>query len=184
MESHTQFVNKLLAAPQDVSLPILRSLFAKGYRKTKWRTNAGATDAPCISKDGDEQGLSSFISGLQHAAPIYEKTHVGCRCVIEVSGPNKPQVVVSAFGLVNSEPEVEEPVEEPAAEVVEQPKKPVTKKPAKSTVKQPEAPAPAPTKKEEPKPVATEAPKAPTLKKVIEQVKKKVGMGDQRIKKA
>lgn len=94
----------ITAAPQDVSLPILRSLKAKGYNGTIWHTNAGATDAPCLSKDGDRQDLTSFLFGLQHAAPIYEKTHVGCKCTVEVTGTGKPSVMVNAFGIVQGPP--------------------------------------------------------------------------------
>jgi len=99
------------AAPQDVSLPIFRSLKAKGYRATRWHTNAGATDVPCLSKDGDEQDLNGFLFGLQHAAPIYEKTHVGCRCVVEVTGQGLPPIMVGAFGIVQGEPEAAPPAE-------------------------------------------------------------------------
>lgn len=94
----------IIAAPQDVSLPIFRSLKAKGYTDTIWHTNAGATDPPCLSKNGDRQDLSSFLFGLQHAAPIYEKTHVGCKCTIEVVGTGKPSVMVNAFGIVQGPP--------------------------------------------------------------------------------
>jgi hypothetical protein len=104
---------ELSAAPQDVSLPIFRSLKSKGYNGTVWHTNAGATDAPCIAKDGDRQDLNSFLFGLQHAAPIYEKTHVGCKCTIEVTGNGKPSVMVNAFGIMQG------PIDETPTESVE-----------------------------------------------------------------
>lgn len=113
----------LAGAPQDVSLPILEDLLGQGYDNTRWVTNAGATDGPCLVKDGDTQDLTSFVSGLLHAAPIFEKTHVGCKCHVIVSGPNLPDVEVSAFGMVEgtppaglSEEPVAEPVEEPPVE--------------------------------------------------------------------
>lgn len=104
----------ITAAPQDVSLPIFRSLKSKGYTGTVWHTNAGATDPPCLAKNNDKQDLNSFLFGLQHAAPIYEKTHVGCKCTIEVTGTGKPSVMVNAFGYVQGD------VDETQTEAVDQ----------------------------------------------------------------
>lgn len=98
MESHAQFRNRITAAPKDVSLPILRRLLRQGYTTTKWQTSAGATDSPCISKGGDEMSLEEFVSGLMHQAPFFERTHVGCHCGVVVSGPDLPDVFVTAFG--------------------------------------------------------------------------------------
>lgn len=99
MESHEQFAGRVLGAPKDVSLPILNDLLGQGYTDTRWRTSASATDAPCISKNGDTQDLGSFVSGLLYEAPIFEKTHVGCKCGVQVTGPDLPEVFVTAFGL-------------------------------------------------------------------------------------
>jgi hypothetical protein len=98
MESHEEFSSRLLAAPQDVSLPILRKLLRKGYDLVTWRSNPGATDDVCIGRDGDEWTLGAFVSGLRHRAPIFERTHVGCNCKVEVSGPSLPSVIIDAFG--------------------------------------------------------------------------------------
>jgi hypothetical protein len=98
MESHESFKQRVLGAPKDVSLPILQALLADGYTTTRWRTSAGATDSPCIAKNNDEEPLDEFISGLMHEAPIYEKTHVGCKCGVEVTGPDLPTRFVTAFG--------------------------------------------------------------------------------------
>jgi hypothetical protein len=98
MESHDQFKNRVLGAPKDVSLPILEGLLGQGYDNTRWRTSAGATDGPCLAKNGDEEPLSDFVSGLMYDAPFFEKTHVGCKCGVEVTGPALPDVFVTAFG--------------------------------------------------------------------------------------
>jgi hypothetical protein len=98
VESHAAFSNRVMGAPKDVSLPILQELLSQGYDNTAWRTNAGAVDAPCISRNGDQQPLADFISNLQYEAPIFEKTHVGCGCGVEVTGPDLPMVYVTAFG--------------------------------------------------------------------------------------
>ncbi len=99
MLSHEHFKKSITAAPQDVSLPVLEELLAQGYQTVVWRTNPGATDGPCIAADGNTYTLADFISGLQHAAPFYEKTHVGCRCTAVVSGPGLEDKVVTAFGI-------------------------------------------------------------------------------------
>lgn len=102
--SHKRFTELLTAAPQDVSLPILKRLASQGYKMTRWATSSGAKDAECIAKDGDVLPLADFISGLSHAAPFYEErggkgTHIGCHCTVVVSGPGKKDVIVSAFGI-------------------------------------------------------------------------------------
>jgi hypothetical protein len=99
MKTHEEFVAELMAAAQDVSLPIFQDLLRKGYTDTKWQTNAGATDVECISKDLDALPLKDFLYGLAHNAPIYEKTHIGCRCSVLVTGAGKPDVIVTAFGI-------------------------------------------------------------------------------------
>ncbi len=98
--AHNDFVKSLMAAPQDVSLPILRKLLAQGYKTVTWRTSESAMDAECISKDGDRFDLRTFISGLRHNAPIYEKTHVGCSCSVVLESPGKKPVIVNAFGIM------------------------------------------------------------------------------------
>ncbi len=106
MESHEDFVARLLAAPQDISLPILTKLLQKGYTTTTWHTSASATDAPCISMDAEIIPLADLLSGLAHKAPIYERTHVSCRCFVTVtcSDPKKAKrlkpINVSAFGIM------------------------------------------------------------------------------------
>ncbi len=111
-----------MAAPQDISRPIFEDLLSRGYVDTQWETNPGATDGPCLVKNGDRLPLAELIAGLVHDAPIYEKTHVGCKCQVIVSGPDLPDIVVNAFGIVSGElPEKQEepPVEEPPVEPVE-----------------------------------------------------------------
>ena len=103
MLPHDQFAHRITAAPQDVSLPVFEELQREGYDKVTWNTSPSAQDGPCISKNTDSWSMEEFLmgpngSGLQHAAPIYERTHVGCTCTVTVSGPNLPDVIVSAFG--------------------------------------------------------------------------------------
>jgi len=100
MHSHKDFLANLTAAPQDVSRPVFEQLIAEGYADTLWNTSASATDAACIARNLERMPLADMIANLQHDAPIYEKTHVGCTCSVTVSGAGKPDVVVNAFGRI------------------------------------------------------------------------------------
>lgn len=91
---------KIDAVRQDISLPILEELLSEGYTNTKWNTNIGATDGPCISKNGDEMPLAEFIATTQYGAAIFSRTHPQCNCSITVSGPNLPDVEVNGYGRV------------------------------------------------------------------------------------
>jgi hypothetical protein len=98
LEPHSHFSDRLLGAPKDVSRPVLDELLGQGYDDAEWVTDAGAVDAPCIQRNGDHMPLADFIAGLMHDAPFYEKTHVGCKCGIKVTGPGLPEVFITAFG--------------------------------------------------------------------------------------
>jgi hypothetical protein len=138
-QTNDQFVRSLMGAPQDVSLPILEDLLSKGYDLATWNTSASATDGPCISKNGDQMALSEFIAGLVHAAPFYEKTHVGCTCSATVTGPDLPEIIVNAFGIVEGEPPVEEIPEEVVPEQELPPENPPAAEPNAEEQKTPEA---------------------------------------------
>lgn len=97
--SHDEFLASVVqAAPQDVSAPIFERLLSEGYTETEWVTNPGATDGPCIAKNGDKMPLIEFLANTMYNAPIYSKTHVSCKCSVRVSGPDKQDVIVNAFG--------------------------------------------------------------------------------------
>lgn len=100
MDSHSDFINKINAAPQDVSRPIFQDLIAKGYSDGAWRTSPSAVDAKCISLDGERFQLQDLVSNLRHDASIFEKSHVGCHCAVECDGPEGKKVV-TAYGLVS-----------------------------------------------------------------------------------
>lgn len=102
MKNHNDFIASLKteAAPQDVSLPVLEQLLGEGYDTCTWNTSPSATDGPCISMGGEVIPLADFIANLMYAAPLFEKTHVGCHCSVSVSGPGLDPREVSAFGFV------------------------------------------------------------------------------------
>lgn len=100
VNDHEHFLNNLTAAPQDISRPVLEDLISKGYQTVRWVSSPSAVDGKCISMDGEMFPIQEFISNLQHDAPVYEKTHVGCTCTVVVSGEGLNDVVVNAFGIV------------------------------------------------------------------------------------
>jgi hypothetical protein len=151
----------VIAAPQDISTSVLQELLDAGYDMTTWHTSSAAVDAPCISKNGDMEPLADFLANLQHNAPIYEKTHVGCKCTVTVTGPGDlPPVEVGAFGALNRiKPKPKKPVKKVVAPVVK-------KAPPKAV---PKALAPAP------KPAAPKTPAKPEPKVVPKPVPKPTG---------
>jgi hypothetical protein len=101
MKAHDDFIQSIVAAPKDVSLPILEELLADGYSTVFWDATL-ASDWECQRMHGPYAGgLEDFISGLQHAAPIFEKSHVGCKCVLTIGGDGKPDVHVDYTGRLD-----------------------------------------------------------------------------------
>lgn len=71
--------------PQDQSLSVLEELARRGYSEVRW----SAPNAMCFTcRDLHEQvwPLDEFIWFTKHSAPIFSKSHVGCRCFLVVSG--------------------------------------------------------------------------------------------------
>jgi hypothetical protein len=89
------------AAPQDVSLPILKRLLAEGYDGVVWVCNTAAKDVACRSLNGKTWALADFLSETTHDAPVFSHSHVGCKCMIRLTADEKPDVLVRAFGLVS-----------------------------------------------------------------------------------
>lgn len=84
----------------DHSRPVLEKLLEEGYDTTMWRTSPTAQDGKCKSLDGQQWRLEDFLAGLQHDAPVYERSHVQCTCHVVVTGPGKPEVRVNWEGIV------------------------------------------------------------------------------------
>lgn len=94
----TRFAKRLLfkqAAYQDASLGELLSLLDRGYKRVRWQKSATA-DAICQALHGRRWPLEEFVSGLEHDAPLFEQSHVNCKCSVAVSGVASP-VVVRAY---------------------------------------------------------------------------------------
>ena len=99
--SHEDFIAAAVqGAPQDVSLPIIKDLFEKGYVEGHWNSNPSSLDIPCLSRNGERFQVEQFINETTHDAFFYSHTHVGCKCSVTLSGPGLPDVVVGAFGII------------------------------------------------------------------------------------
>jgi len=79
---------------QDLSLPIFQNLLQMGYDFLIWHLNESEHTMIdiCDELDGQEFNLDEFISGLQYSAPIFEKSHVGCNCWMEVRSRTNPDL--------------------------------------------------------------------------------------------
>jgi len=84
---------------KDKSLEYLQELLDQGFKYVKWISS----DEPCEicqSLNGEEWDLEDFISNLEHEAPIFEHSHVNCRCHIEVSNDDSEIIKVNYDGLL------------------------------------------------------------------------------------
>lgn len=82
----TKMVLEKVAAPQDSSIARLQELLAAGSTDAVWNKNYAACPN-CVGLHGMTWPLQTFIMGLMHNAPIFEKSHVGCRCSVIVQNP-------------------------------------------------------------------------------------------------
>lgn len=85
----------------DISLGPLRDLGEQGYDILVFRPNPDACEI-CVALDGDRKSLSEWLDSLIHSAPIYEWSHVGCRCSLGVSGTDLPDVEINRLGEIET----------------------------------------------------------------------------------
>ena len=69
-----------VAHRQDDSLPVLTRLISQGYDKCIWHIHEDLHHVQdlCDAYNGKEFNLVELVSNLQHAAPIFEHSHVNC----------------------------------------------------------------------------------------------------------
>lgn len=83
---------------QDLSRPVLEDLLQKGYQLVTW-DSGNSTHSVCIDLDKQVWELEQFLQGLQHDAPLFERSHPGdASCTLIVSGEGLPPVRVDSFG--------------------------------------------------------------------------------------
>lgn len=83
--------------PTDMSMVTLEMLLNEGYTTVEWETNPLSLDEPCMSMDGQTWELQDFINQTSYSAPIFSKTHVGCKCKLRVTGPGQTDQIVVAY---------------------------------------------------------------------------------------
>lgn len=85
---------------QDTSRPILQELLQQGYEVVTWDSR-NSTHPPCQALENQQWTLEAFLTGLQHDAPMFERSHPGdANCRIIVSGPDLQPLVIDSFGNV------------------------------------------------------------------------------------
>lgn len=81
--------------PQDESLYILEDLEKDGYQEVRWQTG-NSQCFTCNDLNDQVWPLADFLYFTKHEAPVFSKSHVGCRCSLLVTGVNhEPQTVVA-----------------------------------------------------------------------------------------
>ena len=86
---------------QDMSRPVLEQLLGGGYSEVEW-DSGNSVCATCVELNHQKWTLEEFLSGLNHDAPMFEKSHPGdTGCTILVSGENLPIVRVDSYGQMN-----------------------------------------------------------------------------------
>lgn len=86
------FIVGLFLPPQDRSLPLLRRALEEGYDRFVWHVNPDPKheEDECNAMEGFDGSIDDLIANLEHAAPIYEVTHVGCKCYVELYSSADP----------------------------------------------------------------------------------------------
>ena len=84
----SRFSDKLekAAAVQDESLGQLTDLQSQGYTTCVWQASWAPCNK-CRTMNGQSFPIAAFVSGLTFSAPVFERSHVGCRCTILVQNP-------------------------------------------------------------------------------------------------
>jgi hypothetical protein len=86
---------------QDMSRLVLEQLLENGYQTVEW-DSGHTTCGKCLELHRQQWTLSDFLMGLEHDAPIFEKSHPGdVSCTVLVSGDNLPTVRVDSYGQVD-----------------------------------------------------------------------------------
>lgn len=81
---------------QDDSAPLLRSALRNGYTQARWILNPDhdweQENQVCPTLDGQVFEIEELLAGTNFDAPIFEKSHVGCKCSLELFNPENPEL--------------------------------------------------------------------------------------------
>jgi hypothetical protein len=90
------------APPVDESLAQLEEFRDRGYSAVIWLA-PNAQDSVCADLNNSEWPIDEFIAYTKYDAPVFSKSHVGCKCFLKVLGKDKltgedlPQQIIVAF---------------------------------------------------------------------------------------
>lgn len=83
--------------PTDMSMATLEMLENEGYTTVVWQSSDSSIDNECMLLDNEEWLIADFINATSYNAPIFSKSHVGCKCRLIVSGPGLRDEIVMAY---------------------------------------------------------------------------------------
>ncbi len=84
---------------QDDSLGELSNLLQVGYDTVQWILNETHKIYDiCDELNNYTWSLEEFISGLQHNAPIFEKSHPGCKCLLRITSNSNSELAEMIIG--------------------------------------------------------------------------------------
>lgn len=92
--------------PQDDSATALHSALRAGYTHAQWITNPehDYEDYPncgCPEMNGQILTIEEMVTGLNYNAPMFEKTHVGCKCELRIYNLERPELEPYIIGPGN-----------------------------------------------------------------------------------
>ena len=83
--------------PQDESTQKLKDAQTLGYTTVEWHAGSGSCEK-CKSHDLHTWTIADFLANLSHDAPVFERSHVGCRsCHLIVTGPEMEPIQVGPY---------------------------------------------------------------------------------------
>lgn len=98
---------KLAAVEEDTSAANLLRLLDKGYTTAKLIYGKGDCYI-CAKNHGMTRTITELLESSFYNAPIYEWTHVGCRCELEITGPGLDPISITAKTPIFTEEDLAE----------------------------------------------------------------------------
>ena len=79
---------KTARCPVDSSGEVIREWLDNGFTQAVWVNTEGACEI-CQPLDSQVFDLQELLSAQQHDAPIYTRSHPGCKCYLKVLRPEE-----------------------------------------------------------------------------------------------
>ena len=94
-----EYAQVKIAADIETSLSDLRDLLAQGYDTVEWIQSLYPCNK-CRELNGEIFDLADFIKETKYNAPLFTKSHPGCRCKVKVMGNGLKDVFVNYNGII------------------------------------------------------------------------------------